>query len=157
MFVALFLVVILLGPRMLNVDGDLPRHLTLGGYILDSRSIPRHDLFSHTLLGAPLTIHEWLTDVLFALIYRAMGLDGIVLLSAVVIALTSASSSARRSVGLARLSVSLALVMIAAAASSLHLVGSPSPADDATGCRLERRTGEPGTAVAGAVGGSFRC
>jgi hypothetical protein len=124
-FVALFLVVILLGPRMLNVDGDLPRHLTLGGYILDSRSIPRHDLFSHTLLGAPLTIHEWLTDVLFALTYRAMGLDGIVLLSAVVIALTFALLF-RQAVGRSGLTlVSLALVMIAAAASSLHWLARP--------------------------------
>jgi hypothetical protein len=124
-FVALFVAVIGLGPRLLNADGDLPRHLTLGGYILDSRSVPTHDLFSYTMLGAPLVIHEWLAEVLFTLIYRALGLDGVVLLSAVVIAMTFAllfRQAVRRS-GLHL--ISLALVLIAAATSSLHWLARP--------------------------------
>ena len=43
-FLAIFLGVIGLGSRLLNVDGDLGRHLTIGRYILDSNSIPTRDI-----------------------------------------------------------------------------------------------------------------
>lgn len=88
LFIAVFLAVIGLGPRMMNIDGDLGRHLTLGNYILDSRQIPTEDVFSFTKFGDPLTPHEWLADVIFALAWRMAGLDGVVFLSALVIAIT---------------------------------------------------------------------
>jgi len=124
-FVALFATVIALGPRLLNVDGDLGRHITIGGYILDSRSIPTRDVFSHTMTGEPLTPHEWLSQVIFALAYRFMGLDGVVLLCAMLIASTFTllyGNGARRSG--TRL-VSLGLILLAAAASSLHWLARP--------------------------------
>jgi hypothetical protein len=82
LFIALFLGVVGLGPRLLNVDGDLGRHLTIGAYILENRVIPTRDIFSHTLAGAPLTPHEWLAEVFYALAYRLAGLNGVVLLCA---------------------------------------------------------------------------
>ncbi len=124
-FVALFLVVVLLGPRLLNVDGDLGRHLIIGEHILQTGLIPTADVFSHTMPGEPLTPHEWLAQVVFALTYRLLGLDGIVLLCAILIALTFAlvyRIAARRS-GLRF--VSLALVLLAASASSLHWLARP--------------------------------
>ena len=124
-FVALFLLVVLLGPRLLNVDGDLGRHLTIGEYIIQTGRIPTTDLFSHTMSGEPLTPHEWLAQVVFALTYRLLGLDGIVLLCAILIALTFARVyriAARRS-GM-RLA-SLALALLAASASSLHWLARP--------------------------------
>ncbi|MCK4488992.1 MAG: hypothetical protein KAU23_01970, partial [Anaerolineales bacterium] len=78
LFIAIFIALIGLGPKLMNVDGDLGRHITLGDYIISSRSIPTRDVFSHTKLGDPLTPHEWLADVIFALAHRAAGLDGIV-------------------------------------------------------------------------------
>ena len=66
-FIAIFAAVIGLGPRMMNVDGDLGRHITLGSYIIDSRDIPTEDIFSFTKAGDPLTPHEWLSDLIFAL------------------------------------------------------------------------------------------
>ena len=45
-FIAVFLAIIGLGPRLMNVDGDLGRHLTLGNHILDSGTIPKNDIFS---------------------------------------------------------------------------------------------------------------
>jgi len=70
LWIAAFAGVIGLGPRMLNIDGDLGRHLTIGANILDSGRIPTVDLFSHTMLGQPLTPHEWLAQVIFALANR---------------------------------------------------------------------------------------
>ncbi len=58
LFIAIFAALIGLGPRLMNIDGDLGRHITLGDYILSSRSIPTRDVFSHTKLGDPLTPHE---------------------------------------------------------------------------------------------------
>jgi hypothetical protein len=86
LFVALFLAVVGLGPRLLNVDGDLGRHITIGNNILDTGSIPTRDLFSHTMAGERLTPHEWLAEVLYALAYRGMGLDGVVILCGILIA-----------------------------------------------------------------------
>src|SRR5512138_3255833 len=86
LWIATFVAVIGLGPRMLNIDGDLGRHLTIGRYILDNGRVPTADLFSHTMAGQPLTPHEWLAQVIFALADRLMGLNGVVLVCALVIA-----------------------------------------------------------------------
>ena len=51
LFIAVMLLVVVLGPRLLNVDGDLGRHLTLGQYILETGRIPTADIFSHTMSG----------------------------------------------------------------------------------------------------------
>ena len=118
-------VVLLYGPRMFNQDGDLGRHITIGRYILDTRSIPLNDIFSHTMTGEPLVPHEWLAQVLFALAYRLLGLDGDVLLAAVVIALSfllTYRETVRR--GASRL-VGMLAVLLAAAASSLHWLARP--------------------------------
>jgi hypothetical protein len=124
-FVALLALVILLGPRLLNVDGDLGRHLAIGEHILSSRSIPISDLFSHTMAGEPLTPHEWLSQVAFAAAFRLLGLDGVVLLCALLLGLTFAlvyrSAAARSGLPLA----ALALTLLAAAASSLHWLARP--------------------------------
>ena len=125
LFVALLAGVVGLGPRLLNVDGDLGRHLTIGGYILDSFSIPRRDLFSFSLAGAPLTPHEWLAQVIFTLAYRLGGLDGVVLLCAVLVAGTFSlvyRQCARRS---RSPSLALVLAILAAAVASLHWLARP--------------------------------
>lgn len=73
---------------MLNLDGDLPRHLLMGNYILQNHIIPTDELFIHPYLNQPYIPHEWLTDVLFSLIYSSWGLTGIVALSAFLMAVT---------------------------------------------------------------------
>ena len=55
LFIAIFFAVISLGPRLMNMDGDLGRHLTIGNYILEVGSIPIRDVFSHTMHGLPLS------------------------------------------------------------------------------------------------------
>ncbi len=125
LFVAIFLLVVMLGPRLLNVDGDLGRHLTIGEHILQTGRIPTTDSFSHTMSGEPLTPHEWLGQVSFALFYRMLGLDGVVLLCATLLGLTfwlAYRSAVRRSgLGLA----ALVLALAAASASSLHWLARP--------------------------------
>ncbi len=125
LFLSLLAVVVLYGPRMFNQDGDLGRHITIGRTILQSGSIPLNDLFSHTMAGDPLVPHEWIAQSLLALAYLLLGLDGDVLLAAVVIALTfllAYRETVRR--GAHRL-VGLLAVLLAAAASSLHWLARP--------------------------------
>lgn len=86
LWISTFFGVLISGPRMINADGDLGRHITIGSYILDNRVIPLRDVFSHTMNGEPLTPHEWLAQVLFALAHRALELNGAILLAALVIA-----------------------------------------------------------------------
>ena len=124
-FIAIFAAVLGLGPKMMNIDGDLGRHLTLGNYIIDSRDIPTEDIFSFTKTGDPLTPHEWLSDLIFALIYRAAGLNGVVWLSALVIA-GSLWLVYKYSLNLSNMSlIALFGGILGAAASSLHWLTRP--------------------------------
>ncbi len=114
-----------LGPRMMNVDGDLGRHLTIGRYILDQGKVPLQDLFSHTLTGQAVTPHEWLAQVLFALADRWMGLDGVVVLSAMLIALTFWLVFRRARQASQGLLFPVLAVVLSMAASSLHWLTRP--------------------------------
>ncbi|MEW6130956.1 MAG: hypothetical protein AB1757_28250 [Acidobacteriota bacterium] len=69
-------------------DGDTGWHLITGENILKTWQIPFHDPYSHTLPETAWTAHEWLAEVIFAFIHRWMGLNGVVIFSAILIALT---------------------------------------------------------------------
>jgi hypothetical protein len=124
-FIALFAAVIGLGPRMMNIDGDLGRHITLGNYIIDNRDIPTEDIFSFTKYGDPLTPHEWLSDLIFAAVNKAVGLDGVVWLTALILA-GSLWLVYKYSLNLSNMSL-IALLggVLGAAASSLHWLTRP--------------------------------
>jgi hypothetical protein len=125
LFIAIFIALIGLGPKLINVDGDLGRHITLGDYIISSRSIPTSDVFSHTKIGDPLTPHEWLADVVFAIAHRAAGLDGIVWITALLIGATFWLVYIH-SLNLSSMSLlALGGTILAAAASSLHWLSRP--------------------------------
>jgi hypothetical protein len=125
LFLAIFIAVIGLGPRLLKMDGDLGRHLTIGNYILDNFTIPTRDIFSHTMGGLPLTPHEWLAQVVYALSYRLGGLDGVVILCALLIASTF-TLVFRQSIAQSKMLVmSLVVTILAAAAASIHWLARP--------------------------------
>jgi hypothetical protein len=125
LWIAAFLGVIGLGPRMMNIDGDLGRHLTIGQYILDNGQVPLYDLFSHSMLGQPVTPHEWLAQVIFALAYRMLGLDGVVLVCGVVIATAFWLVFRRARMKSKSLLPAVLLVILAIAAASLHWLTRP--------------------------------
>ncbi len=114
-----------LGARMLNTDSDLGRHLTLGSYILQSGHVPTRDILSSTRAGLARPPYEWLAQVLFAAAYRLADLDGVVLLTSLVIAAAFAvvfTDAAGRSHAPV---LSLFITGWAAAASSLHWLSRP--------------------------------
>ncbi len=125
LFLAVFIAAVLLGPRMMSLDSDLGRHLALGGYILDRHTIPTRDIFSHTLSGEPRPAYEWLSQIGFALAYRVLGLDGTILLCALILgvafSLTHADAEKRSGTPL----LTLLIMILAMAASSLHWLPRP--------------------------------
>lgn len=124
-FISFFLGVISLGPRMLNIDGDLGRHLVIGRYILNERQIPTKDVFSHTMYGKYLTPHEWLAQVCFALANSWGGLNGVALLCAIVLGITYTICFRQCYQHSQIYSISLVFTVIGASAGSLHWLARP--------------------------------
>ena len=87
-YMSLFFSALMLGQRMINLDGDLPRHILMGKYILEHRNIPTVELFIHPYLNQTYVPHEWLTDVIYALLYTRWGTAGIVIFCAFLLAVT---------------------------------------------------------------------
>ena len=87
-FATLFLSILLLGNRMINLDGDLPRHLLFGKIILVEGAIPATEPLIYPYEDRPYVSHEWLSQVIYQIVYSVAGLPGLVLLSAVLLAST---------------------------------------------------------------------
>jgi len=113
------------GPRLLNADGDTARHLRHGETILSTGHLIRADSFSFTRPGAPFVGFEYGSQVLLAGAHRLGGLAGVVIWSALLIALTYALLTRfllRRGVepGFAYLVVTVGAVL-----SSMHWAARP--------------------------------
>lgn len=52
--------------KLLLADGDTYWHIAAGRWMLEHRTIPTSDAFSHTMYGAPWTAHEWLAEIVLA-------------------------------------------------------------------------------------------
>jgi hypothetical protein len=87
-FIALFFAILLLGNRMINLDGDLPRHLTFGRLILSEQKIPPTEPLIYPYEDRPYTSHEWLSQVTYQAVYSVAGLPGLVLLAALLLSTT---------------------------------------------------------------------
>jgi len=86
-FLSLFLYLsFFVGKGLLN-DGDTGYHIRAGEFILDTFSIPKRDIFSFLTPPIPWTAHEWLSEVIMAMIHRPFGLTGIVIFFSFIISL----------------------------------------------------------------------
>lgn len=106
-------------------DGDTGWHIITGNGILDTLSVPFSDPYSYTMPATPWTSHEWLAEVVFASIHRVAGLNGVVALTASVVAFTSFllyRYLLKMGVGAF---TSVFMTVIAALASSLHWLARP--------------------------------
>ena len=115
----------LISPRMLNQDGDTGRHIAIGRFMLSEATIPRLDVFSHTMSGQPLTPHEWVAQILFGLMERLLGLGGVAWLAAVLLAATFLLTFGHARVGSRMPLVSLGLTLLGLAAASIHFLLRP--------------------------------
>ena len=72
----------------LPTDPDFWWHLKMGEIILDTGAIPRSDIFSSLSFGRPMVAHEWLSEVVFASIYRLFGYAGLTVIWGMLAALS---------------------------------------------------------------------
>ncbi|MGC2412065.1 MAG: hypothetical protein WA459_05130, partial [Stellaceae bacterium] len=80
----------LLAERMaLLNDPDTYLHIATGNWMLAHRALPLHDPFSHTIPGADWISSEWLAEIILAAVYDYFGWGGVILLTAVSVALAA--------------------------------------------------------------------
>ena len=106
-------------------DGDTGWHIRTGEYILDSGRVPYVDLFSFSKPGAPWFAWEWLSDVVFAGLYRFGGLKALVLFCGALICLAITLVFLRMLSRGVNLMVALVLGGLTAGAASLHYLARP--------------------------------
>jgi hypothetical protein len=110
--------------RVLGRDGDIGWHIRLGLRTL-SGDLPRADTFSSTAFGRPLVGMEWLSEVCYAAVWRAAGLNGVAALAAVLIAATGAGLLMALRWRQVPLALALPLTLLALALTSIHWVARP--------------------------------
>ena len=116
---------ILSGKGNLLGDADTGYHIRAGEYIIDNLKVPSHDLFSHITPPLEWTAHEWLSEVILALIHRASGLTGVVVAMAILIAFVHVILLRfLRSSGISII-VAACIVALAAGASIIHWLARP--------------------------------
>ena len=113
-----------LAPRLLW-DADIGWHIRDGQNILATHSIPHVDTFSATMSGRPWYAWEWMYDAAIGWIYNASGLNGVVFVSALVIALTLALVFRFSLLRGGSLPVTIVLFVLCAMASSIHFLARP--------------------------------
>jgi hypothetical protein len=88
----LFLAILFLSLASLAVrealDPDFWWHLRTGQYIWETRTIPRHDVFSYTASDHRWITHEWLSELAMYGLYGLGGMAGPIVAFALVVALT---------------------------------------------------------------------
>ena len=94
-FLGLWLVLMAGGRGTFFRDPGTFWHVRTGEWIVDHGRFLDHDPYTFTFAGSPWTPYEWLAEVLMAATYRLAGLDGLLLASSGVIALTFAMLFAR--------------------------------------------------------------
>ncbi len=86
LFVTVFVRLLFSGESLLT-DGDTGLHIRAGYVILDTLSVPTHDMFSYISPPLPWTAHEWLSEVIMALLHGSFGLTGVVVFFTIFISL----------------------------------------------------------------------
>lgn len=123
-FVTTLFIVLGQGAFLLR-GADTAFHLKVGEYIVEHQSVPAHDVFTSVVPAPGWTPPTWLADVLFALMDRGLGLAGVVILMAIVIAATTAVLFAfLRRVGTSVLAAGL-VTAIALVTSMVHWLARP--------------------------------
>jgi len=77
--------------KLTQSDGDLAAHIRMGDTILASGHIPSVSLSSYTATSDPLIAHAWLSEIVFALLFRVGGLPLLAATTGIVVGLTHGS------------------------------------------------------------------
>jgi hypothetical protein len=106
-------------------DAGIGWHIRTGELIRSTHSIPRVDVFSSVMQGKPWFAWEWLYDYGVGLAHGWAGLNGVVLLTAVVIALTFALVFRMMMERGAHLPIAVGVLLLTLTASTIHFLARP--------------------------------
>ncbi len=126
MFVAMLGVLTLttVSVRLLG-DAGIGWHIRTGELILANHAIPHVDPFSASMGGRQWFAWEWLYDVAVGALQNAAGLNGVVVFTAAIIALTFSWTFRLLLRWGTNLVLALALVLVAASAAMIHMLARP--------------------------------
>ena len=113
------------GSKALLMDADTGWHIRNGEHILRSLTVPQVDYFSWSMAGRPWYAWEWLYDVIVGAIHIRMGLNGILVFSGLLIAITFALLFRCILARTRDFTVSLLLALLAAFAAQVHMLARP--------------------------------
>ena len=116
---------LLLANRMLNADGDLPRHLRHGETILAAGDVIRLEPFTYTRPGVEFVGMEVGSQLLYTVVHRATGLAGVEMAASVIISAALALMAAFLLRGGADPLLAFLTSMAAAMVGMLHWVARP--------------------------------
>ncbi|HKT79061.1 MAG TPA: hypothetical protein VJP86_02490 [Vicinamibacterales bacterium] len=88
MAAVLFFIALAFTACLMPAQNDTWWHLRAGQVIVETRSIPLHDTFSHTVNGGYWPDHEWLSQVIFYVVYRAGGMPLLTAFAAAIVTLS---------------------------------------------------------------------
>jgi len=123
----LLLVTLAFTPLSMRLLGDagIGWHIRTGQQIVATHAIPRLDSFSSTVAGKPWFAWEWLYDLVVGQLESAMGLNGVVWFTAVVIAAVFGWMFGLLIARGTNLVVALGLVLLAMSGSMIHFLARP--------------------------------
>lgn len=124
-FVSVLFVLLFRSGQGLLGDGDTGYHIKTGEIILRTWQVPRSDIYSFHSPALPWTAHEWLSEIIMALVFGLSGLTGVVIFFALLLAITHwllyQTLRARSDDAL----LCLAITLLATATSSTHWLARP--------------------------------
>jgi hypothetical protein len=113
------------GWQTLLADGDTGWHIRTGEIVLATGSAPAGDPFSFSRPGERWFAWEWLSDVIFAVAWRAGGIGAVAALAGVVVCLAAAVLLAWMLWRGSGLGVGLLVTLAAASATTIHSLARP--------------------------------
>jgi hypothetical protein len=106
-------------------DGESGTHIKTGEYILATRGVPTHDLYSFTSPGRAWYAWEWLSDILFAGLHHFAGLKGVVLFCGAVICFAITLLFRQMVARGVDIHIAAVMTIIAAGAMNFHYLARP--------------------------------
>lgn len=113
------------GWSRLLMDGDTGWHIATGRWILRHGAVPTLDPFSFTKSGEPWFAWEWLSDLIFAVLDAHFGLPGVLILSALLVAVCAGLLLRRLLDAEVNPLLALPLALLAIGVCTAHLLARP--------------------------------
>ncbi len=125
LFLSIFLFLSFYKGMALLGDCDTGYHIRAGEWILSHLAVPHQDMFSFHTPALSWTAHEWLSEVVMALIHNSFGLTGLAVFFAGILALVSMILFRMLQKENGNILLAVIVVLIATISSQIHWLARP--------------------------------